>query len=175
MTIHLGGPVSKITDDTLNVLMYPSRESKTDRDERLAKMPAGLSRDKDGKLRINHLSAANRMRVGKQLVFYHGRFLSPTGAISRKSLARELSETLIKEGWTGRADNHVNQILASLEHLSARENISVNEATIPLANGDLDISSRPWKLHGGKTIAPYRLLVKYVQEDAPMPNFEKMA
>ena len=130
--------------------------------------------DKNGNPTINYGRFVDVFAEINQLVYCNGIFYTPHGSVSTSSIRRDIAQTLQDFGWTSKLDTPTNSLFQTLKDKYSVDTIPVDANIIPLANGDLHISTTPWEFHLGELKqTPYRLATAYTPQDKPAPLFRK--
>ena len=131
--------------------------------------------DDKGSLHINYNLFARGMIQINNLICYKGMFFNPFREVTSESLRRDISETLVEAGWTGKLDGATSSIIQTMRDLANVDHFSGSENTIYFQNGELDITSeKEWVFREGVfSHTPYRLNCNFVYKQGNMPMFSK--
>lgn len=131
--------------------------------------------DKYGKKHLNYSDYAHAFIAINECVFCHGQFYTPKGTRSVGLVRQDIAESLADSGWTDKNDSVTNSILATIRDFSYQDDFPIDSMKIPFSNGDMYIStSGKWEFRRNEqSFTPYRLNVRYVENDRPMPLFNK--
>lgn len=133
-----------------------------------------ITEDKKGNLQLDYKRFVDAFAETNRLVYCHGMFYTPDGAVSSQSVRRDIANTLGDMGWKSRLDVPTNSLFISLKDMYQTDELEVDENVIPVSNGDLHIKKNQWEFRlGEKKQAPYRLSVRYTPVSRPTPLFDK--
>ena len=105
---------------------------------------------------------------------YHGQLYGPDGPVCDELVEAELTQTLREMDYRNGIPFAVREILKLIRGLCYQPgNLSPSPTILPFADGDLDISSEPWRFNrGSKIVTPHRFKINFPRERTDCPGWK---
>jgi putative DNA primase/helicase len=132
--------------------------------------------DDKGRMRLNDGVFARLYMQYNEIIFANGAFYSPDGMQSVGLIQNEVLESISQKMTTDVARN-TKKVTDALKMTAYKDNFDfADKMVIPFANGDMDLSTKPWVFTlDSKQPVPYRLPVNFIPLTKPVntPYFTK--